>query len=93
MIARVAVFEDSPDRFRDGTYAWIKDAVEQVSGFRGLFHLAGSEGTNRSLSISLWDDVEAAEAGETAVGVKRQEVGVTPAPPTRVETFEVVEYE
>lgn len=93
MIARVAVFEGSPDRFRNDSYAWIKDAVEQVSGFRGLFHLAGTEGAERSLSISLWDDVEAAAAGETAVRAKRHEVGVSPAPPTRVETFEVIEYE
>lgn len=72
---------------------WIKEAVEEVPGFRGLLHLTGVEGTDRALSISLWDDDESATAGEAAVRKRREEVGVNPAPPTAVEMYEVVEYE
>lgn len=93
MIARVGVFEGSPDRFKDGSYVWVKEAVEQVPGFKGLLHLTGVDGTGRALSISLWDDEESATAGDAAVRKKREEVGVSPAPPTGVEMYDVVEYE
>lgn len=92
MIARVGFFEDSPERFSGGGYAWTKEAVENVPGFRGLFHLAGRDGVNRSLSISLWESEDAAKAGEASVGAKRAELDVSPAPPTLVETFDVVDY-
>lgn len=72
---------------------WVKEAVEQVPGFRGLWHLTGVEGTARALSISLWDDEESASAGDAAVGKRREEVGVSPAPPTAVEMYDVVEYD
>ena len=72
---------------------WIKEAVDQVPGFRGLLHLSGVEGTDRALSISLWDDDDSATAGEAAVRKRREEVGVSPAPPTAVEMYDVVEYD
>lgn len=93
MIARVGVFEGSPNRFKDGSYMWVKEAVEEVPGFRGLLHLTGVEGTDRALSISLWDNDESAAAGDAAVRKKREEVAVSPSPPTAVEMYDVVKYD
>lgn len=92
MIARIGYFEDSPNRFSEGDYSWIQETLVQAPGFKGLFHLAGRGDAKRSLSISLWESEAELNAAEASLAARRDELGVTPSPPSQVEMFDVIEY-
>lgn len=92
MIARIGYFEDSPNRFSEGDYSWIQETLVRAPGFNGLFHLAGRGGVKRSLSVSLWESEDDLKAADVALSARREELGVTPSPPSLVEMYDVVDY-
>jgi heme-degrading monooxygenase HmoA len=87
MIARIAHFNDLDLNGR----AYALDAVREVPGFRGAYHLADQE-RGRGLSVSFWDDADAAKAGEAAVGEARLAGGHDSPGPELVETWKVVRH-
>jgi len=87
MVARIAHFNDLDLDAR----AYALDAVREVHGFLGAYHLADQE-RGRGLSVSFWDDAEAAKAGEAAVGEARHAGGYESPGPALVETWEVVRH-
>lgn len=85
MIARLGYFEQFD--FTDREY--VVDTVRQQPGFQGIFHLVHPE-TGRALSVSFFDDDEAAQAAERAVGEARVAGGHGGPSPEQVELWTVV---
>lgn len=90
MVARVARFEQQPERFTRGDYRWVLDAIRTVEGFETAYHLV-DEKSGDSISVSVFKSEDAAVAAEEQVGLARQRLGVKASPPDTVETWRVVD--
>lgn len=82
---RIATFEESPLSDR----AWVIDALLSVEGCVSAYHVEDPD-TGRGVSISFFTDADAAEAGTRAVAERRQQLGLDPRGPDRVERYEVL---
>jgi heme-degrading monooxygenase HmoA len=83
MICRVAVFERAPE-----ARPWVVEAAAAVPGCRGAYHLRARSG-EKGLSITFWDDEQAAEAGAKAISEARPE-GYEGRGPDEVQFYEVI---
>jgi heme-degrading monooxygenase HmoA len=87
LIARIGHFDafDMTDR------EYVLEAIKDLPGFRGVYHLVDPE-SGRALSISFFDSDEDAQAAQQAVGSAR-EAGAHGGPsPNRVDKWQVVRY-
>ena len=87
MIARVGYFDDFDMAGRE----YVVDTVKAQPGFQGVYHLL-DRSSNRALSVSFWDDEEAARSAQNAVGEARRAGGHGGPGPDRTETYEVVRH-
>jgi heme-degrading monooxygenase HmoA len=85
MICRVGIFNGPPE-----LRPWVVEAAMTEPGCRGVYHLRRRDGKG-GLSISLWDDEQAAKRGAEAITKARPE-GYEGAGPDEVEWYEVAEY-
>jgi heme-degrading monooxygenase HmoA len=70
-VARVAIFDEAPalqedDDRRMGT---LRELLLSAPGFVAAYYLR-EEGTGRLMSLTVWESVEALEAGERAVAAR-----------------------
>lgn len=87
MIARVARFPGQPDRFIAGhAYRYVIDTLRDTEGCVAAFHLASPD---ESVSISVWVDERALEAGEAHLASVRDTLGVESNPPVEVALYRV----
>jgi heme-degrading monooxygenase HmoA len=87
VIARVGYFEGFGLSGRD----YVVETVREQPGFQGVYHLL-DRSSNRALSVSFWDDEDAAASAQEAVGEARQAGGHGGPGPDRTETYEVIRY-
>jgi heme-degrading monooxygenase HmoA len=85
VIARLGYFDDFDMDDRE----YVIEAIKNLPGFRGCYHLADIE-SGRALSVSFWDDEQSAAAGQQAVGEAKRAGGHGGPGPDRVETLTVV---
>ena len=85
MIARIGYF-DSTD-LTDRT--WVPDALNGQPGLRSWFHLVDDE-SGQHISLTIWDDLDAATTGEAAVAAAARNVNFTGPGPDRVQRLRIV---
>jgi hypothetical protein len=90
MLVRVARFRDQPERFAEGRYRWVFDALLASRGFQAAYDVVDPS-TGDSLSIGVFDDIESMRAAERAVGDERRRLGIAAHPPDEVVVWDVVE--
>jgi hypothetical protein len=90
MVARVARFTAQPERFTGGAYSWVLEAIKAADGFEAAYHFV-DEQSGDSVSISLFASLEAARSAEREVGAARERLGHDSSPPSRVETWRLVD--
>ena len=77
MYARVMSVKSAADEDTQQAGALLREralpAMRQLRGFRGAYFLRDSQ-TGEGLTILLWDDQQAAEAGEEAMRPTREEL-------------------
>lgn len=87
MLARIAVFDNEPDRFTTGhKYAYVIEVLRNASGCRGAFHLAGE---TEAMSISFWEDEASMAAGTEAIAAERERLDLPGSPPAHVTTYTI----
>lgn len=90
MVVRVARFRDQPERFADGRYRWVFDALVRTPGFHAAYDVVEAS-TGDALSIGVFDDLESMRAAEQAVGDERRRLGIAAHPPDEVVVWDVAE--
>jgi hypothetical protein len=91
MVVRVARFRQQADRFAEGRYRWVLDALLGSGGFHAAYDVV-EPSSGDSLSVGIFDDVESMRAAEQAVGDARRRLGIPASPPDEVVVWTVVEH-
>ena len=87
MIARVARFRAGRDDLGLDRSEWLIQALREVPGVTAAYHGVAEDGS--AVSITIFDDAEAAEQAGPLVDAARERVGMA-APADDVDIYEVV---
>jgi heme-degrading monooxygenase HmoA len=70
-VARVAIFDEAPalQDDDDRRMRTLRELLVSAPGFVGAYYLREEE-TGRLMSVTVWESVEALEAGERAVSAR-----------------------
>lgn len=85
MFARVSTYKTGPETVSDAPSQEIVDKVLQLPGNKGIYYLAGN-GTDKAISITLWDTEEAMTQSRQEANKIRQET--SEADKTQIESVE-----
>ena len=85
MLIRIATFRTPPGDDRD----WVIEALRTVPGVRAAYHAVDRE-TGALLSISVVEDVAAAEAARAAIARSAEARGHEGTPPDAIRFCEVI---
>lgn len=92
MVVRVARFGNQPDRFTTGEYKWVLDTIKTCHGFVAAYHLVDDE-TRDSMSISIFENEDAARSAEEQVGVARERMNKQASPPDEIHIWRIIDAE
>jgi hypothetical protein len=85
MLIRIATFQTPPGDDRD----WVIDALRSVAGVRAAYHAVDRE-TGALLSISVFEDLAAAEEARAAIARSAEARGHEGTPPDAIRFCEVI---
>ena len=88
MIARVAKFNAGRDDLGLDRSEWLIEALRDLPGVTALYHGVAADGS--AVSITIFDDPEAAEKAGPLVDAARQRLGLGVAPADDIAVYEVV---
>ena len=91
MFAQLITFDETPDQVEEGIRHVTDEVIAPLAGTAGLrgFWLVNRD-TGTRVSVMLWDDDDAMQAGFATLGAFRDSIGNPPRPtPTKVERFEI----
>lgn len=87
MIVRIARFRSLSVEGRD----WITETLRGVPGARSVYH-GTQPGVDGYISVSVFDDEEAMQAGQQAIARRRLELGIESQGPDEIEVYRVDHY-
>jgi heme-degrading monooxygenase HmoA len=89
MLIRIATFSTAP--IDTDERDWVIEALASVPGVRAAYH-AMDRDTGALLSLSIFDDRDAYEAGFAAIAHRAAERGHQGVPPDETHFYEVVRF-
>ena len=88
MIVRVAKFNAGRGDLGLDRSEWVIEAAREVPGVLALYHCMAADGS--AVSITVFEDPEAAEAAMARIESAREQHGHQVAPPDEANEYEVV---